>query len=434
MHFARTLFAALSVSTYFAAPAHADKAMLVLDASGSMWGQIDGKAKIDIAREVVGGLLSDWPARTELGLVAYGHREKANCGDIQTLVTPAPNSSPAINAAIGDIDPKGKTPLTDAVRHAARELRSEEDKATVILISDGLETCEADPCAVAAELKRSGIDFTVHVVGFGTSAEENRKLRCIADNTGGRFLGASNASELKRAMSSTVDLVARPAERAEKVVAKPAVKPVEKAVEKKTTVVKVQIGWVSLKNSDRIEVFSKDGAKAGQICDGCGRLQLPPGAYKVTSAGFETDIELDAGEEKLIDGARFVGWLSLKNSDRIEIFGKGGAKAGQLCEGCGHVQLPPGAYKVTSAGFETDVEINAGDKKTIDGAQFVGWLSLKNSDSVDIFSKDGGKVGRLCAGCGRQQLAPGNYRVKSTGYEAEVEVKPGQESVIDGSG
>jgi Ca-activated chloride channel family protein len=195
----------------FASPAFADKAMLVLDASGSMWSQIEGKSKIQIAREVVGDLAKDWPAETELGLIAYGHREKANCGDIQTLVALAKNNWSAIKAAVGGINPKGKAPLADAVRYAAKELRSEEVKATVILVSDGLETCNEDPCDVASELKRARVDFTVHVVGFGTNAEENKQLRCLAENTGGRFLGASNASELKQAMASTAEPVAKPA-------------------------------------------------------------------------------------------------------------------------------------------------------------------------------------------------------------------------------
>src|SRR5690554_1629520 len=49
-------------------------------------GQIDGVAKITIAREVVQGLLDDLPAERRLGLVAYGHNRKGDCGDIQTLV------------------------------------------------------------------------------------------------------------------------------------------------------------------------------------------------------------------------------------------------------------------------------------------------------------------------------------------------------------
>lgn len=205
-----TLLTSVLLCLCLTSPAFADKAIMVLDASGSMNAQINGETKIKIARKVIDDLVDGWPEATELGMIAYGHREKDNCGDIQTLVKPATDSWPAIKAAIRDVEPKGKTPLSDAVRAAAKELHSEEGKATVILVSDGLETCEADPCAAAEELEKSGVDFTVHVVGFGTTDEENRQLSCMADKTGGRFLGASNASELKVAMTKTVELVAKP--------------------------------------------------------------------------------------------------------------------------------------------------------------------------------------------------------------------------------
>jgi Ca-activated chloride channel family protein len=61
-------------------------------------------------------------------------------------------------------------------------------------VSDGPETCNADPCAAATELEETGVDLAVHVVGFGTTQEENRQLQCIASKTGGRFLGAKERS------------------------------------------------------------------------------------------------------------------------------------------------------------------------------------------------------------------------------------------------
>ncbi|MCB1844153.1 MAG: VWA domain-containing protein, partial [Halioglobus sp.] len=60
-------------------------AILILDASGSMWGQIDGVNKIVIAKDVVEGLVRGLPAEQRLGLVAYGHRRESDCADIETL-------------------------------------------------------------------------------------------------------------------------------------------------------------------------------------------------------------------------------------------------------------------------------------------------------------------------------------------------------------
>ena len=134
----------------------ADRAIIVLDASGSMWGQIDGRPKVDIARETLRTVLQSVPADMELGLMAYGHREKGSCVDIELVVPPAAGSAPAITAAADTMKFLGKTPLTAAVRQAAEALRYTEEKSTVILITDGIETCEADPCALGKELEVGG--------------------------------------------------------------------------------------------------------------------------------------------------------------------------------------------------------------------------------------------------------------------------------------
>lgn len=188
------------------------KAILVLDGSGSMWGQIEGKAKITIAQEVVGGLLQSLPETQILGLTVYGHRRKGDCGDIETVVAPGAGTRDRIAAAVGRIKPRGKTPMIDAVRQAAEALRHTEEAATVILVSDGIETCNADPCAAARALEEAGVNFTVHVVGFDIAdPEAMAQMQCLADETGGSFRTAGNAAELAAALSVIAEPAPEPA-------------------------------------------------------------------------------------------------------------------------------------------------------------------------------------------------------------------------------
>ncbi len=194
------------------------KVMLVLDASGSMWGQIDGKTKIAIARQTIADLLAVWDKNVQLGLSAYGHRKKGDCADIQTIYPVGPVRSGSILEAVNSLKPKGKTPLSEAVRRAAQELKFTEDKATVVLISDGMETCKADPCALGAELEQLGVDFSVHVVGFDAEKKQQEGLRCLAENTGGLFLAAKDAKELNTALFKAVTAAKKPTK---KVAAKP---------------------------------------------------------------------------------------------------------------------------------------------------------------------------------------------------------------------
>ena len=194
------------------APQGPGQSMLVLDASGSMWGQIGGKAKIDIARDAVANMLGSWPASQQLGLMAYGHRSKGNCADIEMLKAPAALDKACFQRAVNALQPKGMTPISASVRMAAEQLKFSERKATVILVSDGEETCHADPCALGQELEKLGVDFTAHVIGFDIEkgSKAHAQLQCLATSTGGKYLDARNAEDLNKAMGDVARTVPAP--------------------------------------------------------------------------------------------------------------------------------------------------------------------------------------------------------------------------------
>lgn len=203
--------AALLLSLAPCAGAEPARTTLVLDASGSMWGQIDGVAKITIAQGAVKTLLGALPEDLALGLTVYGHRRKGDCGDIEELIAPAPGSRAAIAEAVDGLSPKGKTPLSAAVLQAADGLRHTEEAATVILVSDGTETCDLDPCAVGRALEESGVDFTLHAIGFAIADRETRaQLQCLARLTGGSYRAAEDAESLAAALTEVA--VTPPAE------------------------------------------------------------------------------------------------------------------------------------------------------------------------------------------------------------------------------
>jgi Ca-activated chloride channel homolog len=185
-----------------------ERAILVLDGSGSMWGQIDGVSKIEIARNEISQMLTSWDQGVDLGLMTYGHRSKGDCNDIELVIPPQPVNQRAFQSAVNAISPKGKTPLSSAVKLAAEQMRYTEERATVVLLSDGIETCEADPCELANALEAQGVDFTAHVIGFDITDKEAKQLSCLAENTGGRFFLAGNSGELTNALKETVKTIA----------------------------------------------------------------------------------------------------------------------------------------------------------------------------------------------------------------------------------
>ncbi len=247
-------------------------AILILDASGSMWGQIDGVNKIVIARDVVEGLVRTLPAQQRLGMVAYGHRREGDCKDIETLA-PVGGERSAMIRKIRGLSPKGKTPLSASVMHAATALDYEKNAATVILVSDGLENCDADPCALARTLEENGLNFTVHVVGFDVTEQERKGLQCIAKETGGQFLTADNADQLADALSQ-VALTELPPE--------PEGQPASVPVALKATMlengpdIQSKLSWrVASAADDATVFFENDVAYAD--------TELPPGDYVATA-------------------------------------------------------------------------------------------------------------------------------------------------------
>lgn len=187
-----------------AALADGTRTMIVMDGSGSMWGQIDGRAKLEIARDTVADVLGQIPADQELGLIAYGHRRKGDCSDIEVMVQPSAGTGPQISDRVNAMRFLGKTPLSQAVRQAAEALRYDEAAATVVLVTDGLETCDADPCALGRELEATGLNFTTHVIGFGLTRDEGAQVACLAETTGGRYIEARNAADLAVALGTTI--------------------------------------------------------------------------------------------------------------------------------------------------------------------------------------------------------------------------------------
>ncbi len=178
----------------------APRAIIVLDASGSMLAPVGGRPKVEVARDALSDLLKGWDPKVEVGLMAYGHRRKGDCADIEVLSPAGKIDASRLMGIVGGIHPKGMTPLSEAVKQAAQSLSFTEQAATVILISDGIETCKADPCAMGAELKKLGVDFRTHVIGFDVQRQDEGGLRCLANATGGKYFSAKDAGALREAL------------------------------------------------------------------------------------------------------------------------------------------------------------------------------------------------------------------------------------------
>ncbi|SLM33127.1 exported hypothetical protein [Desulfamplus magnetovallimortis] len=200
--FALILFLALFAFVESAGASSYPEVTFIVDASGSMWGKAGDKTKIESAKAVMRTIVPALAPEVKVGLVAYGHRRKGDCSDIEVLVSSGSDDRAGLLEKVNALQPKGKTPITDAVSTVVEQLKTKENETTVVLVSDGIETCVADPCNIVKALKDTGIKFILHVVGFGVADDEEGQLNCIAEAGGGQYLAAGDTDSLLGALNT----------------------------------------------------------------------------------------------------------------------------------------------------------------------------------------------------------------------------------------
>lgn len=203
------------------APAHADgdqgRLLLLLDSSGSMKEPAEaGQTKIEAAKRALGSVIDGLPNDADVGLRVYGakvfsRQDPGACEDTQLVVPVGTVDKPALKSAIAKYRPYGETPIAYSLKQAAGDLGG-DGKRTILLVSDGEETCDPDPCVVARELTQKGIDLRIDVVGFKVSGSARQQLQCIADNGNGAYYDADSAEDLAASLDKLSTRAYRPFE------------------------------------------------------------------------------------------------------------------------------------------------------------------------------------------------------------------------------
>jgi Ca-activated chloride channel family protein len=188
-----------------------EDAMIVFDASKSMAvaaGDNTGLRRIDSVRAALARILPRVAPKRRLGLITYGPGSRPACVNVSLEFKPAPNAAAKIMSRLDALKPDGKTPLTRAVRMAADALDYRHRPATIVLLTDGEETCSGGPCALAQLLKAEGARATVHVISYriasAVGADGVFASRCLADETGGLYAAADTVDEVAAALETAL--------------------------------------------------------------------------------------------------------------------------------------------------------------------------------------------------------------------------------------
>ena len=272
---------------------------IIFDSSGSMNESIQGKKKIDIAKEVFQDFIQDIPENINLGLRIYGHRFPKDCTDTKLVIPIGIVNKEDFLSKIRGLKPTGMTPIALSLEEAGKDFEGLAGENTIVLISDGEETCEGAPCSVADDLAKSGIKVKIHTVGFALASESAKEqLECIALISGGKYFDAKDADGLKKSLEAIKEIT--------------------------TTKIKIKLDLATInfkyppKAPLAIEIFDPETNEKIESLDPHlpPRLaaSLPPGEYKFKLYPFSTnvslslvtydkkfyDFRLDAGEDKTI--------------------------------------------------------------------------------------------------------------------------------------
>ena len=162
--------------------------LFVFDASNSMNAFWEGKRKIEVATALLSESLTSLYGipGLKLGLRVYGHQTKfiqgeQDCDDTELVVPLAEGNNLLIQKALGRIQARGTTPIARSLERTAEDFPAEDARKVIVLITDGIEACDEDPCAVSRMLQEDGIVVKPFIIGIGLEEEYKDTFRCVGN-------------------------------------------------------------------------------------------------------------------------------------------------------------------------------------------------------------------------------------------------------------
>ncbi len=165
----------------------------------------DGDLRINNAKELLSDLVDSLkPIKNlELAFRVYGHqydKKYDNCKDTKLEVPFGPDNHEQIKAKLQDIKPKGVTPLAYSLEQAAYDFKdSKNSRNVIIIITDGLESCDGDPCKISLALQKNNIFLKPFVIGIGMDENFANQFACI-----GTFHDARDKDSFKKILQKVI--------------------------------------------------------------------------------------------------------------------------------------------------------------------------------------------------------------------------------------
>jgi len=181
-----------------------DVLMFILDASGSM-SEVDdsGSIKMIAAKEMLRDISSQLDnKKTNVGLIGFS----GGCQSADLLIEPSNNDFNRVVEVSNNIQAGGRTPLAASIHTAGEVLKNIDKNINIIIISDGVETCNGNPVQEAQRLKSLyHIDAKIYVIGYSVDSNTKYQLQSLARAGGGKYYEARDASALSTVITNITD-------------------------------------------------------------------------------------------------------------------------------------------------------------------------------------------------------------------------------------
>jgi len=179
--------------------------LFIFDASNSMNGTWEKESKIGVARKILISLLDSLEKldNIEMALRVYGHQKPVppqDCSDSKLEVPFGQNNASKIRQKLRFIEPQGTTPMAGSLALAVNDFGNKTDcRNIIILITDGIEACDGDPCAVSRDLQAKGIALRPFIIGIGIDENFKESFNCI-----GKYYNAKKEEQFKEILNVVI--------------------------------------------------------------------------------------------------------------------------------------------------------------------------------------------------------------------------------------
>ncbi|MBL7924565.1 MAG: VWA domain-containing protein [Bacteroidia bacterium] len=169
-----------------------------------MYARWESNTKYEVAKQMLSEMVDSMSGmqNLELALRVYGHTKRyppQDCDDTRLEVAFGPDKGFAIKKRLGEINPSGTTPIARSLEECGKDFPKSDARNIIILITDGIEECSGDPCAVSALLQRKGIILKPFVIGLGLDKNFIKSFECI-----GNYFDATDETQFRNAFNIVI--------------------------------------------------------------------------------------------------------------------------------------------------------------------------------------------------------------------------------------